>query len=340
MNYFDNLTTNALGNVYVIAEACDNHMGSFDMAIALIDAAKSAGADAIKFQHHLPSEEMLRDAPMSENFSEPLFEFLERNALTLEQHERLAHYCSDKRITYLCTPFSLKAAEEVKNLVPFFKIGSGEFQDHWFIDGLSRIGKPTLFSSGMCSWEELQTNIGYLNTTGLEFAVLNCLSEYPPRYEDMNLRLIEKMVTEFPKIVIGHSDHSPDVHTSIVAAALGARIIEKHLTISPFVSGPDKSVSITPDTFSSLVDGLRYIRTTMGCSKEIHEKEIAVRRWAYRSVTTTRELSANHVITEDDLCTKRPGTGIPSNNYKGVIGKKTRVGIKANEFIVWDALHD
>jgi N-acetylneuraminate synthase len=340
MSFFEQLTSTAPGGVYAIAEGCDNHMGSLDMAIALVDAAQSAGADAIKFQHHLAYEEMLRDAPMSDNFAEPLFDFLERNALDLDEHEKLARYCIERKITYLCTPFSLKAAHEVAHLVPFFKIGSGEFQDHWFIDGLARIGKPVLFSSGMCTWEELQANVAYLHATGLDFAVLNCLSEYPPRYEDMNLRLVEKMVAEFPGVVIGHSDHTPDVHTSIVAVALGARIIEKHITVSPFVPGPDKSVSITPEVFGRMVQGLRYIRATMGSTKKVQEREEAVRTWAYRSVIATRALPEGHVLTEDDLCTKRPGTGILSIDYKRVIGKKTRRAIDANEPITWEALYE
>ena len=337
MSYFKDLTKDKL---FVIAEACDNHMGSFDMAIALVDAAVASGVDAIKFQHHLAYEEMLEDTPMSDNFAEPLFDFLERNALSLEDHFRLKKYCDTKKITYLCTPFSFKAALEIQDLVPFFKIGSGEFQDMWFIDNLVALKKPVLFSTGMCSWKELLNNVKYISTTGLDFALMNCLSEYPPNYKDMNLNIITKMTDTFEDIVIGHSDHSPEIYTSIVAASLGAKIIEKHLTISSFVSGPDQSVSVTHDQFKNLVNACDYIPDIMGGEKLIHKREFDIRTWAYRSVVSNREILEGETINLEDICTKRPGTGILSLNYKDIVGKKAIKRISENSLISMDQISE
>jgi N,N'-diacetyllegionaminate synthase len=339
MKYFNTLTENCNGNIYVIAEACDNHMGSLDMARALVDAAIYAGADAVKFQHHLAEEEMLPGAPMSKNFAEPLFDFLKRNSLTLKQHYELYRYCSDKKITYLCTPFSLKAAIEIAPLVPFIKIGSGEFQDHWYIDGLRSLNLPVLFSSGMCSWTEICQNLEYIRRTGLDFGLMNCLSEYPPVYKDMNLRVIEKLIGNFPDIVIGHSDHSPNIDTSIVAAAIGANIIEKHLTLSEHVPGPDKSVSLLPDRFRELVESLRQIKSVMGIEKTVHQSELSIRLWAYRSVVAVTDIKPGDTILEEHLCTKRPGTGIPSSQYKTLIGKIAKTEIKANTLIDWSSVN-
>ena len=339
MNFFKNLISKSNGNVFVIAEACDNHMGSYDIATALVDAAKYSGADAVKFQHHLAYEEMLKESPMSDNFTEPLYDFLQRNSLTLENHKKLKKYCDDKDIIYLCTPFSYKAALEVKDLVPFFKIGSGEFQDHWFIDRLKEINKPVLFSSGMCTWDELVLNIKHLEKLNFDFAIMNCLSEYPPNYQDMNLGLIKILKNEFPCIEIGHSDHSPDISTSIVATAYGAGIIEKHLTISEFIPGPDKSVSINPQLFKQLVTSLRYIKSTLGESKIINKKEEEIRTWAYRSVVSTNELEAGKIISKKDICTKRPGTGVLSIDYKKIIGKKVKNKILKNQFIKLEDLN-
>lgn len=340
MNFFENLIKKSQGEVYVIAEACDNHMGSLDIAKSLVNAAVYSGADAVKFQHHIANEEMLEDTPMSENFSEPLYEFLNRNSLTLDQHHELAKYCKKKKITYLCTPFSAKAASEISDLVPFFKIGSGEFQDIWLLDQLSELKKPLLLSSGMCTLEEIKENINYLINKEFDFAIMNCLSEYPPEYSDMNLKVITVLKELYPDIEIGHSDHSPEIYTSIVAASLGANIIEKHITISKFVDGPDKSVSVEPIEFKRLVNALRYIKSTLGEKKIINKKEEAIREWAYRSVVSKRDLPVDHIIQQKDICTKRPGSGILSKNFKDIIGKKVKNKIGVNQIVKWSDLYE
>lgn len=340
MNFFKDLTKKSKGNIYVIAEACDNHMGSLDIAKALVNAAVYSGADAVKFQHHLADEEMLRESPMSDNFSEPLYDFLIRNSLSLEQHYELADYCHQNKISYLCTPFSAKAAYEIAEIVPFFKIGSGEFQDRWFLDQLKELNKPILLSSGMCSLEEVNDNIKYLKRNKFDFAIMNCLSEYPPNYNDMNLNVITLLKEKFSDIEIGHSDHSPEIYTSVVAASLGASIIEKHITISSFVDGPDKSVSVEPFEFKKLVNSLRYIKSTLGKNKVVNKKEKAIRKWAYRSVVARHELPIGHIVKRKDICTKRPGTGIESKKYKEIIGKKIKKKVFSNQIINWSNLDD
>jgi sialic acid synthase SpsE len=336
--YFNSLVEKTIGGVYLIAEACDNHMGSVDMAIGLIDAAKYSGANAVKFQHHLADHEMLANAPMSDNFSEPLYDFLKRCSLSLEDHFKLFKYCNEIGITYLCTPFSWQAAQEINELVPFFKIGSGEFQDYWYINKLSSLKKPVLFSTGMCSNDEIYTCTKFIKSMNIDFALLNCLSEYPPNYADLNLGVIPELIEKFPNVIIGHSDHTPEIHTSIIAASMGARIIEKHLTFSEFVPGPDKSVSISPIKFKELTEVCRYVRSTLGSIKEVKEKEAPVRLWAYRSIVSTKKLNPGDTISVGDICTKRPGTGIPSANYQDVIGKKVIATISENEMITREHL--
>ena len=335
---FRDLVKSADGQVYVIAEACDNHMGSMEMARALCRAAKYAEADAVKFQHHLAYEEMLKQGTMSDNFEEHLFDFLERNALSLEQHFELRNYCNEIGITYLCTPFSLRAAQEIAELVPFFKIGSGEFQDRWFIDGLKILNKPVIFSSGMSNHSEVQENVEYLLKADLDFALLNCLSEYPPKFQDMNLKFITQLVDEFPDIVIGHSDHTQTTFTSVLAVSLGAQIIEKHITLSEMIHGPDKDVSLGPDQFRQLVKELRAVNQTLGSKKIINDDEIPVREWAYRSVVATTDILPGTILDLDHICTKRPGAGIPSKDYKSVIGKKVVKHIFKNTMIDWEDL--
>ena len=339
MRFFKSLVSNVLGGVYIIAEGCDNHMGSTIVAKALIDAAVTSGADAIKFQHHLVDEEMLVNDLSSDNFDEPLHEFLRVNALSLQQHRELKAYCDSVNVTYLCTPFSYRAALEIKDLVPFFKIGSGEFQDYWYIDKLAKLNKPIIFSTGMCDENEIKTWLArYLNKIE-DFALLNCISEYPPKYEDLNIRFLDKL-QGMSSCVIGHSDHSPTIGSSISAVSLGARIIEKHITLSHFIAGPDASVSLDPEEFKAMVDAVRLVRQTLGNSKVIQEKERPVRDWAYRSIISARSIKAGQTLTLDDLCTKRPGNGILSVHYESVLGKKAKQDISKNVPLTWQSLSE
>lgn len=338
MSSFKNLIKSTSGNIFIIAEACDNHMGSLEMAKALARAAKDAGADAVKFQHHIAEEEMLRSAVMSDNFDQHLFDFLKENSLSLSQHQHLKVFCDQIDIKYLCTPFSFKAATEIAELVPFFKIGSGEFQDHWYIDKLNGLNKPVLFSTGMCSESELHENIKYLEATGIDFALLNCISEYPPKLDDMNLGFVRKLVDLYPSIVIGHSDHTSSTQSSIIAASFGAQIIEKHLTLSHYIAGPDKDVSLDPSQFTKLCSELRTTNIMCDINKILHENEKPIRNWAYRGIVTNRDMLRGEIIDETSIQTKRPGIGIPSKDYRKILGKELAEDIPKNEPIRWEHL--
>ena len=334
MNFFERLANSVEGGVYVIAEACDNHMGSTRMAKALADMAKACGADAVKFQHHLVTEEMLENELSTDNFDVSLSEFLHENALTLQQHYEIKEHCDAIGITYLCTPFSYAAAIEINDLVPFFKIGSGEFQDYWFIDRLLEIGKPCVFSTGMSTHSEITAWVARYKGSLGEIALLNCLSEYPPSLSDMNLNYI----SELSKlgVTIGHSDHTQIIGGSVIAASLGARIVERHITLSNFVTGPDSSVSLDTSSFAQLIRELKVVRSMMGTGEKIvNEREQGVRTWAYRSIVSARSLQGGDLITDGCIKTMRPGVGIPSSDYQQVIGRKIIRDIPAGELLSW-----
>lgn len=336
-DYFKNLVDQSIGGIFIIAEGCDNHMGSIDIAYAIIDAALFAGADAIKFQHHLVDVEMISNNNTSDNFKEPLYEFLKRNALSLDEHEKLKKYCDSKNIIYLCTPFSYEAAKQINHIVEFFKIGSGEFQDFWYLDQLATFNKPVIFSTGMCTDSEINDWLIRNKLKYPSFSLLNCVSEYPPDLNDMNLDYIINL-TKKTNSIIGHSDHTTTLASSIIAVSNGARIIEKHITISKFVDGPDAKVSLDPNEFKSLIKELRNIRGMLGIEKVVQDKEFDIRKWAYRSLVATNELSEGVIIEFDDICSKRPGIGIPSREYEKVIGKKTLKTIDKNTLIKWEDL--
>ena len=307
---------------FIIAEACDNHLGNLDTAKEMALCAKMAGADAVKFQHHLPDEEMLRDGvPMSDNFNMPLYDFLKLYALKLEQHEVLKKYCDEIGIIYLCTPFSKKAAFEINDLVPAFKIGSGELTDIPTLKVIAGLGKPVILSSGMSVIEEIDETINSLKPINENLLLMNCTSEYPPKYEDINLGVI-KTLQERYNIPIGHSDHTPDIYTCFAAVAMGAKLIEKHIILDKKQPGPDQSVSIEPFELYTMIQGIRKIEAAMGYEKKVNELERPIRSWAHRSIVTLREIPKGKVLTEDDLWTKRPGTGVPAKYLDDFLGKK------------------
>ena len=324
--------------VYVIAEGCDNHMGDLDTAKEMALQAKLAGADCIKFQHHLPDEEMLPDVPMSSNFDIPLYEFLKLHALTLTKHIELKEYCDKIGITYLCTPFSYKAAWELQDagIVEAFKIGSGEMTDIPSLIKIAEFGKPMIISSGMCTLDELDRTYHALKETGIPLAFTNCLSEYPPIYEDVNLGVLTEMKRRYPDVVIVHSDHTPDLYTCYGAVALGAHIIEKHVILNKMTPGPDQTVSIDFNELHQLVDGVHKIEKSLGNEKKVREKEKSIRRWAFRSIVATCDIKKDEIITENMIWSKRPGTGIPSYKMSEVVGKKAVKDIKYNTLLTYE----
>jgi len=320
--------------VFIIAEACDNHLGDMGTAMEMVRQAKLAGADCIKFQHHLPDEEMLPDIPMSDNFEEPLYEFLKKHALSLDQHRELMRNCEHVGIVYLCTPFSYKAALELKSIgVNAFKIGSGEMTDLTSLEAISGLRCSLVISTGMSTFYEIKRTYKAMKQWKSTFAFMNCVSEYPPLYEDMNLGFISTLIEKFPDTIIGHSDHTPDLFTSFAAVALGAKIVEKHVTLDKSIPGPDRSVSIDMKDLGELVEGIRKIELALGNDKKIHEREKQIREWAFRSIVTTQDISVDTILTPEMLWTKRPGTGIPSNELPSFIGKKSKRFIKANTLL-------
>jgi N,N'-diacetyllegionaminate synthase len=322
---------------FVVAEACDNHLGNTEAAREMVRRAHEAGADAVKFQHHLPDEEMLPDAPMSDNFDEPLYEFLKKYALTLDQHRELKAYCGEVGILYMCTPFSYAAARELETLgVGSYKIGSGEMTDVPSLEKIADFAKPMIVSTGMCTLDEIERTYRAVLARNPALALLNCVSEYPPVYEDINLDVISVMRERFPDAVIGHSDHTPDLFTCFAAVTLGAAIIEKHVILDKSQPGPDQSVSIDFDDLAELVEGIRKIEAARGASREVHGREQAIRTWAFRSLVTTRAIKRGETIGEDMIWSKRPGTGIPSHRMAEVVGRCAARDLAANTLLSWD----
>lgn len=321
---------------YVLAEGCVNHNGDFDTAIALCDAAKAGGADAIKFQLHYPYHEMLPDVtPPSDNFAKPLAEILEETHLTEEQHAKLRDHCSSIGIEYLCTPYSREAADTLAGLgVRAFKIGSGETTNHPLLRWIARHGRPMLVSTGMATLAEVDETVAVLRETGVEFGLTHCTSEYPPVYEDINLQLIPHYQERYG-VVVGHSDHSPDITTAVGAVALGAHLVEKHFTLTRDQPGPDHPVSIEPEELAEMVRMIRIIEAARGREKDVFERERQIRAWAHHSVVTLRPIAAGERLDETNTWVKRPGTGIPARELEQVLGRVAARDLDGNVQVAW-----
>lgn len=327
-----------LNKTYIIAEACDNHFGSLETAKKMALESKKAGADIVKFQHHLPDEEMLKKVPKSKNFKLSLYEFLKKYSLKIEDHEKLMNYCKKIKIKYLCTPFSYKAACELNEIgVDLFKIGSGEFLDVPFIKKICEFKKPVIFSTGMSKVKDLDEMYGFIKKNKRnQIVFMNCTSEYPPSFNDINLGFIPIMKRKYKEFIIGHSDHTNTIETSIAAVALGAKIVEKHIYLGNQNYGPDRDVSISVSQLKDLVKSLRNIEKSLGANKTIYPKERQIEKWAKRSLVAIKDIKKGEKLDKRNFWSKRPGTGISSRFYFKYLGKKLKKNIKANTLITKD----
>lgn len=326
-----------MSKTVVIAEAAVEHLGNLNVAMRMADAAKDSGVDIIKYQMHIPDAEML---PGKIKFwGGSLDQILDDFNLTIKDHEMLIRHCEDIGIQYLCTPFCAEAVGVLDDLgVIGFKTGSGELGNLQLMERISSTGKPAIISTGMSTYEEIQRTVNFMKERDSEILLTNCTSVYPAPYESINLRLIDNMSKDLG-LWVGHSDHTPDMWTAIGAVGMGAKVIEKHFTLNRFMNGPDAAVSLDPGEFRTMIEGIRIIDEAKGSGiKEIHSDEQEVRDWAHHSVVTANSFTAGHVFTESDLTVKRPGTGIPAAELKGLVGKELIRNIAENEMLQWSDL--
>lgn len=323
---------------FIIAEGGINHNGDVDIAKKMVAEAAKSGADVIKFQTHLPECEMLPDAETADYVGESLFDLLKNVELSKDDHVVLKDYASSKGIIFLSTPFCIEAVDMLEDLgVVAYKVGSGELTNWPLLKYIAKTGKPMIISTGMSTLKEIKESIDYINRYNHQLAVLQCTSTYPCAYENVNLNVITKLKNEF-NVIVGLSDHSEGIYTSLAAIALGADIIEKHFTIDRNLPGPDQRASIEPHELKDLVRGARAIELALGSTKKVIDEEIAVQRMARESVVSLVEIPENSIIESNMVGVKRPGTGIPAKLLDEIIGKKTTKTIKAGVLLSWNDL--
>src|SRR3989344_1289964 len=311
----------------VIAEVADSHNGDIKTAKKLVEEAKKAGADVAKFQIHLPEVEMAGPGALV-MWDGDLYDILKRNLFTPAMHKEMIKHCAKVGIEYLCTPFCPAAVDILNDLgVKAFKTGSGELANLPHHRKIARIsastGKPVIVSTSMSTWEEIRETVrGYEEENAKEnLALMNCTSEYPPNdYSHLNLGVIGKLRDEFG-VWVGQSDHAHKNYVALAAAAvtMGAKLIEKHFTLSRQQKGPDHAISLEPGMLKDLVDGVRATELALGVTKMISKEEQVVRDWAFHSVIVDRSVKKGEAVTVKNVRPARPGPSY--KNWGGIQAK-------------------
>lgn len=327
--------------IFIIAEAGVNHNGSLEAAMQLIDAAVKAGADAVKFQTFKAENLVCKDAEKASyqmettDREESQLAMLKKLELTSDMHEQLMSYCREKEIMFLSTPFDMDSLHYLVGCgMPIVKVPSGEITNYPLLREVGKTERSVILSTGMSTLDEVKAAIAVLRENGArEITVLHCNTEYPTPYADVNLKAMLTLKDELG-VSVGYSDHTEGIVVPVAAAALGATVIEKHFTLDKTMEGPDHKASLEPGELREMVSAIRNIEMALGDGRkepsQSEQKNIAVAR---KSIVAKRDIAMGEVFSEDNLATKRPGTGISPMNWNEIIGKKAKRGFQTDELI-------
>ena len=326
--------------VYIIAEAGVNHNGSFELACKLVDAAKTAGVDCIKFQTFKSEKLVSHNAQKAEYQKKTTGDssqqdMLKKLELSYDEFIALKEYCDKVGITFLSTPFDFDSIEFLNSIdMPFWKIPSGEVTNYPYLVALARTEKPVVMSTGMCNLDEIEAAIKVLREHGTkDIKLLHCNTEYPTPFEDVNLNAMKTVKDRFG-FDVGYSDHTKGIEVPIAAVALGATIIEKHFTLDRNMEGPDHKASLEPDELACMVSSIRHIEKALGNGDKMpspsEKKNITVAR---KSIVAKKYIAAGEKLTTENITVKRPGTGISSMKWNEVLGTRAIRNFEEDELI-------
>lgn len=337
--------------VYFIAEIGQNHNGDMQLAKKLIDIAAMPvfdyftgktlpGVDAVKFTKRDLTEELTATEGNKSYISPHAFgaTYLEhRKALELsdEQHAELEAYAHSKGLDFietLCSPRCLRLLESTK--VDSIKVASRDITNIPLLEKLGELDTPVIVSSGMCSLDELRAAVQILGRNPKDIAILHCISQYPAQYENLNLRSIQQLKKLFPTHTIGYSDHSIGIMAPVAAVALGAGIIEKHVTLNRSMKGSDHTGSLEPEGLWRVVRDIRNIQFSLGIRGEaFHPSSQAAREKLARSLALQVPLGKGEVLQASFICMRSPGTGMSWDQRNSIIGKKANKDLPANSLL-------
>ena len=355
-------------NTFIIAEAGVNHNGSMDLARSLVDAAVAAKADAVKFQSFIATSILTANAKKADyqivqtGGQESQLEMLQRLELSQSQQHELFKYCRSQNIEFLSTPFDIQSLKFLVDDIglSLIKVGSGELTNAPFLLEVARSAKQIILSTGMSTIDEIELALGVIAfglssektlkpttnacSKALEsdagkkainqcVTLLHCTTDYPTAPLDVNLQAMRTLREKF-NCRVGLSDHSVGTHISVGAVAMGATVIEKHLTTSRNLEGPDHKASLEPQEFKILVENIRDIEKALGSSeKNPTATEIKNRQVARRSIVASRRIKSGETFTTENIVVKRPGTGQSPFKYWDLLGTKSQRDIAENELI-------
>lgn len=329
--------------VFIIAEAGVNHNSSIELAFKLIDAAKEAGADAVKFQSFKAASLVSMKAEKAEyqkrttDSNESQYEMIKRLELSFDDHIKLIEYCKSKNIIFLSSPFDSDSIDLLNNLgVDTFKIPSGEIINLPYLRKIGKLNKNIILSTGMADLGEIEDALDILIESGTKkenITVLHCNTEYPTPFEDVNLEAMLTIKNAFD-VRVGYSDHTAGIEVPIAAVALGAEIIEKHFTLDKNMEGPDHKASLEPYELKRMIETIRNIERVLGDGIKKSSPSEAKNKFIIRkSIVASTMVKKGEPFTEENIGIKRPGNGISPMRWDEIIGKTAKRDFKIDELI-------
>ena len=326
---------------YIIAEVSQNHDGSLGQAHAFIDAVATAGAQAIKFQTHIAEEESTPDEPFRVNFSycdKTRYDYWKRMEFTEEQWKGLYDHASEKNLIFLSSPFSVKALKMLDRIgVPAWKFGSGEVFNTVLLDRALETGKPIIISTGLSTVDDIDRQSEKIRTKGNQLIIMHCTTAYPTKPDQIALNRIKEIKDRY-NCAVGLSDHSGEIYPSLAAIALGAQVIEVHVTFSKDMFGPDVKASVNMDQLKQITEGSRWIYDCLRYSNDrtIRSTEQEnLKRIFGKSLYASRDIEFGEILREDMIAIKKPLAEIPAESYYDILGKRTVKEIKYDTPIKW-----
>ena len=331
--------------VFIIAEAGVNHNGKMELAYKLVDAAKEAGVDAVKFQIFKSEKLISKSTKMAdyqkENLKENIsqLDMVKKLELSYEDFIKINEYCKEKGIMFMATPFDNDSLDFLVDTlkVDVLKIGSGDLNNYPFLEKVALKNKEIILSTGMSNLSDIESALDFISQyTDKEVKVLHCTTNYPCPMDEVNLKAMNTIKDAF-QVAVGYSDHTLGIEVPIAAVALGAEIIEKHFTLDKTMEGPDHVASLEPDELKEMTRTIRNIERALGSGiKKPNKSEVKIKSIVKRKIVLAKDVEINHVLTENDLEYKRCENGIESKYYKNIIGKKVKRKIDADSPLMWE----
>lgn len=330
-----------MSRVKIIAEAGVNHNGNIIIAKKMIDFAKEAGVDYIKFQTFIPENLVSKYAKKAEYqkittaSDESQLQMLRKLMLSKNEFIELSDYCKATSIGFISTPFDLESVDFLNSFnMDFWKVPSGEITNLPYLVEIAKTGKPIILSTGMSDLDEIDAALNALHSNGAgKITLLHCNTQYPTPIEDVNLNAILTLRDRY-NCDVGYSDHTLGIEVPIAAVALGATVIEKHFTLSSNMEGPDHRASLEPKEFKSMVSAIRNIEKALGTGNKVASpSETENKDIARKSIVASRMIKKGEVFSKDNITTKRPGSGISPMRWYNVIGAVAKRDFQEDELI-------